>query len=49
MKKAISFNQNLKLYYVEDKNEKFYLKIIDLTIGFALMLVLFISIFPHII
>ena len=47
MKEKMNINQNFKLNYVEDKSEKFYMKIIDVTIGFALIVVLFISVYSH--
>ena len=47
MKDELNINQNFKLFYIEDKNEKLLMKIIDMTIGFALIVVLFISVLPH--
>ena len=47
MKEKLNINQNFKLYHVEDKSEKFYMKIIDVTIGFALIVVLIISVYTR--
>ena len=53
MKEEIKMNQtlkqNFKLNNVEEKNEKVYMKIIDITIAFALLVVLFVSVYYHII
>jgi len=48
MKEPLDSNQNFKFNYVKDKNEKQYMKIIDMTIGFALLVVLFVCVYSHI-
>jgi len=49
MKEVVKINQNYIFNKLEAKNERQFMKIIDITIGFALLVVLFISVFSHLV